>query len=227
MQVEIKKLVYTSRKGFCLRIDDNGNLIVFAPHNATERDIYQIVQNKSQWIIKTRERILQNQKKLKPINFEQGDNLLFLGKTYQLVFSTTNSKVELDEVNQKIVVPFAEKSTIKNKILRFYRNNAESIFRKFLDKWAERMNVRYSLLRIKDSKTLWGSCGKNGSINLNWRLILLPEELIEHIIIHELAHIVYRNHSKQFYNFISLFSKNYKEKDRWLRENSYILQLFR
>ncbi len=227
MQVEIKKLVFTSRKGFCLRIDDNGDLIVFAPRNATERDIYQIVQNKSQWIIKTRERMLQNQKKLKPINFEQGDHLLFLGKTYQLVFSTTNSEVELDEVNEKIVVPFAEKSTIKNKILRFYRNNAESIFRKFLDKWAERMNVRYSLLRIKDSKTLWGSCGKNGSINLNWRLILLPEELIEHIIIHELAHIVYRNHSKQFYNFISLFSKNYKEKDRWLRENSYILQLFR
>lgn len=227
MQVEIKKLVFTSRKGFCLRIDDNGDLIVFAPRNATERDIYQIVQNKSQWIIKTRERILQNQKKLKPINFEQGDHFLFLGKTYKLVFTTTNSEVDLDEVNQKIVVPFAEKSTIKNKILRFYRNNAESIFRKFLDKWAERMNVRYSLLRIKDSKTLWGSCGKNGSINLNWRLILLPEELIEHIIIHELAHIVYRNHSKQFYNFISLFSKNYKEKDRWLRENSYILQLFR
>ncbi len=227
MQIEIKKLVYTSRKGFCLRIDDNGDLIVFAPRNATERDIYQIVQNKSQWIIKTRERILQNQKKIKTINFEQGDELLFLGKAYTVVFTTNNNEVYLDEVNQRIVVPFAEKSTIRNKILRFYRKMAENIFRKLLDKWAERMNVRYSLLRIKDSKTIWGSCGKNGSINLNWRLILLPEDLIEHIIIHELAHIAYRNHSKQFYNFVSLFSKNYKEKDRWLRENSYILQLFR
>ena len=226
MKIEIKKLIYSDRKGFRLRIDEKGDLIVFAPYNATKNDVLQIVEKKMNWIVRTRERILENLKKIKQNNFEEGEEFLFLGRTYKLAF-WLKSGIELDEKNRKIYVPFADKTTVQRKMLNFYKSNAKSYLQSVLDKCSENMNIKYKKFQIRDSKTVWGSCGKNGSINLNWRLILLPEEIIEHIIIHELAHVVYRNHSKQFYNFVSLFSKDYKEKDRWLRDNSYILNLFR
>jgi len=226
MKIEIKRLVFTERKGFRLRIDENGDLIVFAPCNATQNDVIRIVEKKTNWIVKTRERVLRNLNKIKQNNYEEGEEFLLLGKTYKLSF-WVRSDVGVDVQNQKICVPYADKLTIQRKLVNFYKSTAENLLRSFLDKCSEKMNIKYRKFQIRDSKTVWGSCGKNGSINLNWRLILLPEEIIEHIIIHELAHIVYRNHSKQFYNFISIFSKDYKAKDRWLRDNSYILNLFR
>jgi len=224
--IEIKELVYRRRKGFCLRIDENGDLIVFAPYFATEEDIKKVVMKKANWILRTRELVLRNNQKAKPINFVANESLLFLGDFYKIDFHS-NSNIVLDEEEKKIFFPNADKYTLKRKLLNFYYEKAREILKNKLDKWSDVMGLQYKVFRLKNAQRLWGSCGKNSSINLNWRLVLLPEDIIDHIIIHELSHLVYRNHSKQFKNLVSKYSPNYREKEKWLRENSYILQMFR
>lgn len=226
MVIEIKELIYRKRKGFCLRIDQNGDLIVIAPLFATEKEIKQVVQKKVNWILKTRETILKNKERLDTFKFERGEFLMYLGENYKIEFHNHN-ELEVDEQNKVFFFPFGDKITLMKKLISFYKERAKNILKEELDRWSNIMGLRYKTFRLKNAQRLWGSCGKNASINLNWRLILLPREIIEHIVIHELAHLVYRNHSKQFKNYVSQYSKNYYEKEKWLRQHSYILQMFR
>lgn len=226
MIIEIKELIYRRRKGFCLRIDKNGDLIVIAPYFATEDEIRQVVHKKASWIIKTRELVLRNSQKIQPLKFEQGESILYLGENYKLEFHN-KSDILLDEKRKFIYFPFGDRETLQRKLMRFYYERAKTVLKAELDRWSNLMGLEYKSFRLKNAQRLWGSCGRSGNINLNWRLILLPKHILEHIVIHELAHLVHRNHSKQFKFYVMQYSDNYQQKEKWLRENSYILQMFR
>ncbi len=226
MEIVIKELIITNRKSICLRIDNNGDLIVIAPYYASEDEIKKIVQKKFNWIVRTRQFVLQNNKKINNLNLKEGDTLLYLGENYSIVLHNKN-EILIDTDKKIFYLPFGDKTTLRRKLMQFYLVKASEILKIELDHWAEVMNLHYNGFRLKNAKRLWGSCGKNGVINLNWRLVLLPREIIAHIVIHELAHLVYKNHSRQFKYFVAKYSPNYLEKEKWLNENAYILRLFR
>uniref|UniRef100_UPI0018AB9FA7 M48 family metallopeptidase n=1 Tax=Clostridium tertium TaxID=1559 RepID=UPI0018AB9FA7 len=76
---------------------------------------------------------------------------------------------------------------------------------------------------IKDQKSLWGSCNSRREIRLNWRLVLMPQFVMDYIIIHELCHIKQMNHSKEFWKLVESHCPNYKESKYWLKENGAML----
>ncbi|MFN3305582.1 MAG: M48 family metallopeptidase [Candidatus Kapaibacteriota bacterium] len=226
MEVVIKKLIITNRKSICLRIDNNGDLIVIAPHSISEDEIKKIVLKKLNWIVRTRQFVLHCNKKINNLNLQEGDTLLYLGENYSIALHNKN-EISIDSEKKIFYLPIGDKATLKRKLIQFYLNKAYEILKVELDHWSDVMNLRYNGFRLKNAKRLWGSCGKNGVLNLNWRLVLLPREIIAHIVIHELAHLVYKNHSKQFKYFVAKYSPNYLDKEKWLNENAYILRLFR
>ena len=65
----------------------------------------------------------------------------------------------------------------------------------------------------------WGSCSSAGNLNYNWRLIFAPEEIVDYIVVHELAHRLEMNHSKAFYNIVESVLPDYRKAQKWLREN--------
>ena len=74
-------------------------------------------------------------------------------------------------------------------------------------------------VRIRKMKTRWGSCNKTKKyINLNLNLIKKPKICIEYVVFHELAHLIYPNHSKDFYNYLSLYMSDWKEREKILNE---------
>lgn len=223
-QVVIKKVHWTTRKTFALKIDENGDLIVRAPRGSTINDIAYVVNRKIKWIEKTQKYVLETRELSKSKNFVEGEVFFYLGKKLTLrlipngsVFSDGNS----------LCVPSGNKESIQHEILSWYRDEARKIFSALANTYAKNMGVAYSVIRIKNSRTRWGSCGKNGGINLNWRLVMTPIEVIEYLVVHELTHTIYRNHSKHFYNFVEKFCPNYKAMERWLRTNNYIMKMFR
>ncbi len=223
-QVIIKKVHWTTRKTFALKIDENGDLIVRAPRGSTLSDIAHVVNRKIKWIEQTQKYVLELRELSKPKDFVEGEEFLYLGAKLTLRF-IPNGSVFVDGNN--LCVPSGNKELIQRQILSWYRNEAKKIFSTLVDTYANKMGVAYSVLRIKNSRTRWGSCGKNGSINLNWRLVMAPPEVIEYLVIHELTHTIYRNHSKHFYNFVGKFSPNYKVLEKWLQTNSHIMKMFR
>lgn len=75
-------------------------------------------------------------------------------------------------------------------------------------------------VRLKNAKTRWGSCSTRGNINLSTRLMLAPDDVIDYVIIHELAHLVEQNHSPKFWKLVERAMPEYKEKKKWLKDNS-------
>ncbi|HRN95405.1 MAG: M48 family metallopeptidase [Chitinophagales bacterium] len=80
---------------------------------------------------------------------------------------------------------------------------------------------RISSVKLKYNTSNWGSCSSRGNINLSVRLMFAPQDVIDYVIIHELAHLVHHNHSNKFWNLVESIMPNYREKERHLQDNNF------
>ena len=94
-----------------------------------------------------------------------------------------------------------------------------SIFTQKAAYYARLIGVTYGRISIREQKTRWGSCSSKGNLNFNWRLIFAPEEVVDYIVVHELAHRKEMNHSRAFYNVVASVLPDYKVQEKWLKEN--------
>jgi len=86
------------------------------------------------------------------------------------------------------------------------------------------MGIDYGKITIRDQDSRWGSCSSQGNLNFSWRLIKTPQEVLEYVIIHELAHIKHMDHSKQFWELVEQYDPLYREHRRWLRRNQGLMK---
>ncbi len=85
--------------------------------------------------------------------------------------------------------------------------------------YAGKMGVTFEKIKLSSAKTRWGSCSPKNNLNFNWRLIQAPTEILDYVVIHELAHLLERNHSPRFWAQVARYCPHYKTARRWLREN--------
>ncbi len=85
--------------------------------------------------------------------------------------------------------------------------------------YAEKLGVSFCKIRIGNQRTRWGSCSSKGTISYNWRLILLPEPIMDYVVVHELCHLLEMNHSKRFWALVESIIPDYAERRAWLKKN--------
>lgn len=120
---------------------------------------------------------------------------------------------------QKELHPSQQRSPLSEKDRARFISIARDIFTKKTAYYARIMNVSYGRISIREQKTRWGSCSSKGNLNFNWRLILAPEEVLDYVVVHELAHRREMNHSKAFYAVVESVLPDYRAARRWLREH--------
>lgn len=108
-------------------------------------------------------------------------------------------KVKLQKENamkrqEKREMPEAEK--------KYYRNLAREVLGARTGYYARKMGVTYGRISIREQKTRWGSCSSAGNLNFNWKLLLMPPELLDYVVVHELAHRKEMNHSPRFWAIV-------------------------
>jgi predicted metal-dependent hydrolase len=80
-------------------------------------------------------------------------------------------------------------------------------------------------IKITEARKRWGSCGSKGTLNFSWRLIMAPMEVIDYVIVHELAHIGQLNHSPTYWRKVAEILPDYKKREKWLKENGGLLSI--
>lgn len=92
-------------------------------------------------------------------------------------------------------------------------------------KRAKEMGVTVTGITIRDQKTRWGSCSSKGRISLNWRLMLTPDEVLDYLIVHELAHRKEMNHSIRFWQIVETYCPTYQQHEAWLNKHGQRVML--
>lgn len=85
--------------------------------------------------------------------------------------------------------------------------------------YASLMNVQYGRITIRSQKTRWGSCSSIGNLNFNCLLMMLPDEVVDYVVVHELCHLIEMNHSKDFWSQVEYIMPDYKKHKKWLKEH--------
>ena len=96
---------------------------------------------------------------------------------------------------------------------------AKKIFPERTAYFAERMGVTYNRITIREQKTRWGSCSSAGNLNFNWKLVLMPSELLDYVVVHELAHRKEMNHSPRFWAVVEKELPDYHERREKVEKN--------
>lgn len=102
---------------------------------------------------------------------------------------------------------------------KMYARKAGEIITGRVAYFAQKMSVSYGNITIREQKTRWGSCSSKGNLNFNWKLILMPSEVLDYVVVHELSHRKEMNHSKRFYKVVESVMPDYKVWQNWLREH--------
>lgn len=123
--------------------------------------------------------------------------------------------------NQKKLILKREEDRKKNSLseaeIEELKRLAKSILPQKVKYYSNIMSVKPTGVKITSAKTRWGSCNYKNSLCFSYRIMLLPEDIIDSIVVHELAHIRVKNHSQDFYNEIHKYMPDYKSRDKQLK----------
>jgi len=214
-ELKIDKIIRLRRRTIALVVTSDATVIVRAPMRTSLEYIEKLVFQKRVWVAKKKEQALKNSAPVKPKKFIDGEDFLYLGNNYKLKIADCD-KIELGDY---LYFPKKYLSNARLKMIEWYKQKA-------LEKIIERVNLysqitgwKFKSISITNAKKRWGSCGPKGSLNFSWRLIMAPLGVLDYVVVHELAHIPEKNHSKRFWDKIKAIFPDYKNQRKWLKDN--------
>lgn len=114
---------------------------------------------------------------------------------------------------------------LTEKEIRKLKRDAKKIFPERVEYYAKISGITYNKIFIRLQKSRWGSCSVEGNLNFNALLALMPLEVLDSVVVHELCHRRHMNHSKAFYDEVLKIFPDYKKWDKWLKINGPAYQL--
>ncbi len=197
----------------------SGQIRILAPAGTTEHEIQRILESRRAWI---EERLRQSQTAAQARKNWTEHTFLLYGKPTTVEYQCTTERWHCTNRDNRFhitgpdVTPPADK--IYDILTQWYKRVAKSDFEHRLQHWSRRLDVSYRGFRVKDQRTRWGSCSSTGNINLNWRLIQAPPEVIDYVVVHELCHLLEMNHSARFWAHVARIFPAYQESQQWLKQ---------
>ncbi len=218
--IEPKKIVRSRRKTIALVIDSDGELIVRAPFYAPENDILRFVQEKQDWIEQKTREMKQKTIERPRLLLQEGETIPYLGREC-MIFRGMTRKICFD--GNAFLLPESEDAGAK--LVSWYKKRAAVILKERVESIAEKMQVSPAGVKITSAKTRWGSCSYTNHLNFTWRLIMCPPEVVDYVVVHELCHIIHKNHSKSFWKSVEGIDASYREHEKWLKENRRLMEV--
>jgi predicted metal-dependent hydrolase len=222
MQIEIDKLVRSKRRTIALIIERDGSFTVRAPMRAPRAAIETFIQQKADWITRTREKM----KIIQPTverRYTDGEKFLFLGSSFDL--KLVEFQKHLLHFDSGFFLRRTAQAQGQQVFTRWYKKQAYEVISERVKYFSAKYNFTPKQIKISSAKTRWGSCSPNGTLNFTWRLVMAPLDVIDYVVVHELAHLRVKNHSSKFWNLVESIYPEYKKQRKWLRENGDKLSL--
>lgn len=223
----------TRRRSLEISISSSLAVEVRAPSFMPHKEICDFINQKAPWILARLQEARENKAFIDQKGYTDGQEFLFLGMKYPLNIIQVNvnkPRVEFTGQIWRISIPLSmpvkQDRLIKSMLIRWYKSQAKELFGGRVFHFSRLMGLQPLRVCIKTQKSLWGSCGlQHKSINLNWKLILTPISVLDYVIVHELAHLEFPNHSKRFWKKVAKYIPDYKNRQQWLKNNHLDMEM--
>lgn len=210
------KITKKKIKNFIIRIYPDLRITVSVPLHASSKDIENFIQNKKEWIETTLNRIKianQNMKNLKE------NTIKILGREVEKkIIESDLERIRLSDTSIYIYSKDIDNVKIERKLLEWKVEKLKAILDKYLAKYTKLLNKNINCYQIKKLSSAWGIYHKRENyISFNFDLIEKNIEYIEYVVLHELCHIFYMNHQKDFWALVEKYMPDYKIRRKKLK----------
>lgn len=227
------KVIRSRRKTLSLQVKQ-GQVLVRAPFSVNEEFINTLVIKKSAWL---KAKIAQqSQKNVCCCDFSEGSALFLFGRFVTLHINFAK-KAHTELINtgadsQSILtITLAERNkyklssdellatAVKKHIEGYFKELAEKVIPQAVAKNAELTSLVPKSIKIRQYRSRWGSCNNRGELSFNYLLMMLPIDVINYVVIHELCHLQHLNHSKDFWQLVAQYYPQHREAKQWIKTN--------
>ena len=213
------KITRKKIKNIIIRINSEGEILISAPPKIPKSFIDSLLKKKEEWI-KEKLSLINERKKLE-IKFNEGDKFFYLGFPYTIKINFSSfEKCEL--INDDFIITVQSNSfeRRKNLITQWVCENFYPYVINRTMEIGEKIGYIPKTIKFRDMKTRWGSCNTaTRSITYNHQLYKRSKDVIDYVILHELSHIPYPHHQREFWSFVEKYMPDWKDKRKKLKEN--------
>lgn len=222
------KIIISNKKTISIEVTSKAELIVRAGKGYSQKRILEILNEKKDWIIEKVRYIRSKNEEVINRTLENGANLYYLGEKYTLELHNNKTKKEVIDTKSKKITLYnsnRDEECIKDQLKKLYKIYAQSYMSERVNYFSRFFDIKYKSTSIKSQKRIWGSCTKDNKLSFNWKIIMANIDVIDYLIVHEMSHMEFKNHSNDFWNEVARIIPDYKEKRKWLKENGFKLEL--
>lgn len=211
-----------------IKIHPENGVSVTLPKNYTEKHAVSFISDKEAWIRKSLKKTLT----IKQQNTVFTEQTIFNTKFHKLqIQKHSKASLKFDVKNRVMNIWYPEfaginderiQDFIRQTIIKTLRFEAKQYLPNRTRELAELHEIKANDVKVRNNKTRWGSCSGKNNLNLNIHLMRLPNELIDYVILHELAHVKHKNHSKHFWDYLESICNNARDLDKKLNKYNLI-----
>lgn len=214
----------SNRKTISIFIERDGSVSILAPAPYQLDKIEQVIEAKRSWIYRNLAEWEDLNRTQLQREFVNGEGFIYLGRSYRL--SLVEKQVpdlllkrgyfllRRDKINKGTIV-FKD----------FYKQKGLKKITERIAIYAPKIGVTAGNIKVQELQHRWGSCTDNGHLLFHWKCLMAPISVLDYIVVHELVHLVYRNHDSHFWNAVDKIMPDYKKHMQWLKHNGADMSL--
>lgn len=216
-------LIYRKRKTMSIEVETTGEVTVIAPVGTSTDDIVEKVKSRAGWIVsKQYESKFINDTKIKR-EAVSGESYMYLGRNYSLDIrvdeNIDNISVKLFQGKFVVNTYIKDEDFIKKAMENWYREKTLAKVKERVSYYSSYFNNEVTTVKVKEQKKRWASCTSKNELLFNWRCVMAPVFVLDYIVVHEMCHMEYKNHSKDFWNRVYAVMPDYEVRKSWLKNN--------
>jgi predicted metal-dependent hydrolase len=206
------------KKTISIFIERDGKVSVRAPESLDMDKIEEILESKRLWIYKGLAEWEDLNTRRVEREFVAGESFLYLGRNYRLQIVTDQPK-PLILKNGHFKIKRGSLSKAEELFKTFYREKGTIKIKERINAYRGKMGATPNQVRVMELKHRWASCSAKGNLNFHWKCVQLPLSVLDYVVVHELTHLIHKNHTKVFWNQIDKVLPDYQERKQWLKVN--------
>jgi predicted metal-dependent hydrolase len=214
--LDIEVVVVPERRGVRLTVERDARITATVPTGLDTARLAQAIKVRRRWILDKLEQRTEEAAACPVKEFVTGEGFHYLGRSYRLKLVEV-APVPVRLVQGRLQLHHDHLDHAEEVLIDWYRKRGQAWLPHRVKPWAQRMRATFGEITVRKLGYRWGSCSRGGSLNIHWATMQLPASLVDYVLVHELAHLHYHDHSADFWRTVRRAMPDFSQRRDQLR----------